>query len=80
MPQLSWLFNGAPLASSGRETLTEDLQADTANGTASLALRDLHPNDQGLYTVSAVSEAGDAFLSFQVKVEKMCLRLQPCYV
>lgn len=54
-PQVTWLFNGQPVATSERLQITE-----TEDGTSTLSIRSAELADKGVYTARAVNAVGEA--------------------
>lgn len=54
-PQVTWLFNGQPVATSERFQITE-----TEDGTSTLSIRSAELADKGVYTARAVNAVGEA--------------------
>ena len=54
-PQVTWLFNGQPLATNERYQITEN-----EDGTSTLSIKNAELTDKGVYTAKATNAVGEA--------------------
>jgi len=63
-PSVEWFFNGTPLTSSGVQAT-----ASTDAWHSGLTLKNIRPNEAGLYKIKVANKAGSKTATFTVEVK-----------
>ncbi len=62
-PKVEWLYNDRPLVNSNK------VSVDTTPGHSTLTVKDMNPDNAGLYTLRVSNKAGTRDARFQVEVK-----------